>query len=113
MTKHFLNWKDTTVKSAGKKTALPYLSQIDRYYTGTLLSRILAMEKQTAISLEAAIHLLIENEQAARAAGRKGAEPGQMFWYAGHFVEWLSEIGYHVELTGDEFEPLIMSDKVA
>lgn len=71
------------------------------------------MKKRTPISLEAAIHVLVENEQAARAAGRKGTDPGHLFWYAYHFVEWISELGYHIDLTGDEFEAISMSDKIA
>lgn len=70
------------------------------------------MERKTAISLDAAIHLLVEYEQAARIAGRKGTDPGHLFWYAWHFVEWISELGFRIELTGDEFEAVSMSDKV-
>lgn len=70
------------------------------------------MKKQKPISLEEAVQLLIQNMQEARAAGRKGTEPGHLCWYLDHFVEWLVSIGYHVELTGDEFEPFVMSDHV-
>lgn len=87
-------------------------NEIDGYYRGTLLTRILSMEKKTPISLEAAVVLMVQHEQEARAAGRKGTEPGHLVWYAYHFVEWLEELGYHIELTGDEFEPLVMSDQI-
>lgn len=113
MAKHLLNWKNISCKYAGKKSSLPFLKEIDRYYMGTLLSRILDMKKQTPISLKAAIHLLVDHEDAAYAAGRKGTEPGHLCWYAPHFVEWISELGYHIELTGDEFEPFSITDKVA
>jgi hypothetical protein len=113
MTKHLLNWKNINCKCAGKNVSLPVANEIDGYYSGTLLSRILAMERKTPIALEAAIHLLVENEHAARAAGRTGTDPGHLFWYAYHFIEWIAEIGYHIELTGEEFEAPMMSDKIA
>ena len=72
------------------------------------------MEKKTPISLEAAaIHLLVDHEQAARKAGRKGTDPGHLFWYAYNFVDWISRNwAVHIDLAGDEFEPVSMSDKV-
>lgn len=113
MQKHLLNWKNVTCKYAGKKANRPFVKEIDRYYTGTLLSRILAMKKRTPVSLNAAIQLLAVHEQAAHAAGRKGTDPGHLCWYAPHFVEWISELGLHIELTGDEFEAPVMPDKIA
>lgn len=93
-------------------TNLPVANEIDSYYRGTLLTRILSMEKKTPISLEAAIILMVKHEHEARDAGRKGTESGHLVWYAYHFVEWLEGLDYHIELTGDEFEPVVMSDKV-
>lgn len=46
-------------------------------------------------------------------AHRLGYEPGECNWYFKNFVEWISSLGYHIELTGDEFEPYIKADKTA
>jgi hypothetical protein len=114
MTKRLLNWKNVVCHCAGRIEDLPLLNEIDSfYYQGTLLSQILAMEKKTPISADAAIQLLLEYEDAAQKAGRKGHEPGQMFYFSVHFVEWLSDIGYHVEITGDEFDPYNITDQVS
>ncbi len=70
------------------------------------------MKIQTPISLDDAIDLMHAHENEARAAGRKGAEPGHLCWFSYNFVEFIANLGYHIELTGDEFEPYSYSDKV-
>ena len=62
------------------------------------------MQTQKPISLEYAIGLLLDHQTAAMKAGRKGLEPGHAFWYGCNFIEWISSLGFHIELTGDEFE---------
>lgn len=110
--KHVLRWQNVTIHFAGRISNYPVVNEIDSYYRGELLSRILDMQKQMPISLEAAIHLLTKHEQEASDAGRKGTEPGHLFWYAWHFVEWIESLGYHIELTGDEFEAIGLSDRL-
>jgi hypothetical protein len=44
---------------------------------------------------------------------RNGFKPGECHWYFDHFVEWVSSLGYQIELAGDEFEPYPVADKVA
>ncbi len=94
MNNHILKWH----------SQIPIASELDINYRGTLLSRILAMQKQTPIALNEAVSLMVKHEHAASAAGRKGADVGHVFWYSFHFIEWLETIGYHIELTGDEFD---------
>lgn len=108
MKKHLLRWKNSKCKRTGR--TLPYLKEINIHYRGTLLSRILAMKKQRPIELESAVQLLMKYEHAARKAGRKGADPGHLCWYQYHFLEWLNGLGYHIELTGDEFESAVISE---
>lgn len=105
MHQHLLNWKIAPqIPAAG--ISWPTLSkQIDLNYRGTLLSRILEMEPKKPISLEQAIRLMEKHEDLARTAGRKSAEPGHLCWFSYNFVEFISTLGYHIELTGDEFEP--------
>lgn len=83
---------------------------IEHYYRGTLLSKILHMPKKNALTFDDAV----------RMAGRKhldatkvGHVPGESHWFLSHFVEWISELGFHIELNGDEFEASAMSDKIA
>ena len=104
MTKHLVRWKRFPCEPKSFFGSLSAANEMDRYYGYTLLSRILAMKKQTPISLESAIQSLIDHEEGAHRAGRKGMEPGHMFWYGLNFVDWISSVGYHIELTGDDFE---------
>jgi hypothetical protein len=46
-------------------------------------------------------------------AHRMGYQPGECNWYFKNFVEWVSSLGYHIELTGDEFELYLGDDKAA
>ena len=62
------------------------------------------MKQQKPLSLESAIQSLLDHEEGAMKAGRKGLEPGHALWYQCNFIEWISSLGYHIELTGDEFE---------
>jgi hypothetical protein len=113
MQKHLLNWKTVPTKPFARINWPTVSKQIDLNYRGTLLSRILAMEIKTAISLEEAIQLMKKQEESARSAGRKGAEPGHLCWFSYNFVEWISSLGFHIELTGDEFESYTPTDKSA
>lgn len=70
------------------------------------------MEKKQSIELLQAAHLAEEKFEEARKEGRFGHKPGECFWYLDHFVEWISGLGYHIELTGDEFEPYQMSSQI-
>jgi hypothetical protein len=44
---------------------------------------------------------------------RIGNKPEECHWYYQHFVEWISAQGYHIELTGDEFELWLDAHKSA
>jgi hypothetical protein len=66
------------------------------------------MKKLVPISFEKAISLVNERWQQAHRAKRRDT----INWLQQNFVEWISSQGYHIELTGDEFEPLLISDKL-
>jgi hypothetical protein len=70
------------------------------------------MEPKKPLSFEQAARLTEEKFFEANDARRVGYEPGQCFWYLDHFLEWISGLGYHIELTGDEFEPAQMSSQI-
>ena len=46
-------------------------------------------------------------------AQKFGSDYGHYGWYSEHFVEWISSLGYHIELTGDEFDVLAPSQQPA
>lgn len=56
------------------------------------------------MTYEEAIMLFDDRYNSAFQARDFGSKPGQCAWYFYHFVQYVSELGYHIELTGDEFE---------
>ncbi len=82
--------------------ALPSL--VASYYKGELIDQILRMEMKTPLLLHHAFKLASEARHAAEKEGHSGHEPHQSYWYYSHFLEYISELGFHIELTGDEFE---------
>lgn len=114
MTKHCLRWKDVKCKNInGEDTYLCIPTVIEIHSRGTLLSKILAMKPQKPISFDAAINLASEEQTKAFQERRMGSDRGQHCWYTDNFVEWIAELGYHIELTGDEFESYALTDLVA
>lgn len=69
------------------------------------------MAKKTPISFEAAINFVSDKQRDAFAAGQIGRNPGQYLWYQHNFIEFISDLGYHIEITGDEFDPGQMTDQ--
>jgi len=101
MEKHWIKWKTFRSKNIYGEpidTEFPYL--IDLNYKGALISQITKMKKKWPITFELAVRLASEKYNKSEF----GSKPGQKFWYSDNFVEFISELGYHIELTGDEFE---------
>lgn len=69
----------------------------------TLLSDILAMPKKKDISFEEAIRIVSEKAEEAFFAKCFGPKTGSWHWFHDHFTTYISNLGYHIELTGDEF----------
>lgn len=114
MTRHLVKWKPIKCKDVrGSDIDLDIASSIDIRYQGALLSCIVAMPKRHPISFADAIRLLSDKQTEAFDARLFGVQPGEYSWYGDHFVEWISSLGFHIELTGDEFESYTLSDKVA
>jgi hypothetical protein len=110
MPKHILNWKTVRLKNLrGSDCNLPLPGVINLIYRGRLLGCILGMKKMAPISFDKAISLANEEWQCAFRADRHD----QIDWLQENFVEWIAGQGYHIEITGDEFEPFWMSDKLA
>jgi len=76
---------------------LPFI--INRMYRCELLSRVLGMPKKNPIDFDEAIQMVMDKF----CNSENGHGRGQNLWYLKNFVEWISELGYHIELTGEEF----------
>jgi len=101
MSKQFVLWKTLRDKNVvGEPIDLEIPHIIDVYLKGALLSKILKMEKKTPIYFEDAVRKATKELFKADT----GHERGQNFWYLNHFIEFIAEQGFHIELTGDEFE---------
>ncbi len=73
-------------------------------YRGSLSHHILSMPLKNPMSFETAILMVSDEFSRAVKARKCGYEPGECHWYYKNFVQWISDKGWHIELTGDEFE---------
>ncbi len=113
MEHHLVKWKPIKSKSRfGNEVYLSVPEIVDISYRGTLLSHILRMQKKTPISFENAMLKLIDMHREKFDAGLFGDNPGQYGWYDLNFISWISSLGFHIELTGDEFETYALTDLV-
>jgi hypothetical protein len=103
--RNFALWKPVRCANPqGEWIDLGWARVIDKAYKGTLLTKILEMPRQRPISFEDAINLIEERKEQAFKEKDYGMKPGQYGWYIYNFVQYLSDLGYHIELTGDEIE---------
>lgn len=58
------------------------------------------MPRKNPLSFEQAI-VLAHQKYHAELDNRKFAKA---FWYTDNFIEYISNLGFHIELSGDEFE---------
>ena len=101
MDKHWVKWKTLRTKNIyGEPIDMEFPYLIETCYSGSLISQILKMPKKKPIAFE----------QAVRIAERQysdsdiSTEHHKMVKCTEYFIEFISEQGYHIELTGDEFE---------
>lgn len=114
MEKHLVNWRPIKTKTVrGADIVLGIPAAIDARSRGTLLSQILAMPKKTPVLFEDAVRMMFDKQGEAFKAGNFGYKRGHYHWYSVCFVGWISSLGYHIELTGEEFESYVLTDKVA
>lgn len=105
MVKNCVYWHPVRCKNIVGDDIYVHLPQIiDFYKKGSLISEILDMQKRNPISFEAAINIISDKQSEAFDSGQIGFKFGQYSWYAFNFTEYISSLGYHIELTGDEFE---------
>ena len=114
MTKHWVKWKKVqTLTVAGDVFLSGFPDMLDIRYRGTLLPSIIAMSKKTPISFDGAVVMTQSKYFAAIGQKKYGMTFGEANWFIGHFLEWISNQGYHIELTGDEFEHSAVVDKTS
>jgi hypothetical protein len=83
---------------------------IDVSYKGKLLTMILEMPEKNPISFEDALHIIDQKLTESFEASDFGPKPGQHHWYFRNFVSYISDLGHHIELTGDELEPFVVPE---
>lgn len=104
MEKHLVIWKKVRCKTLnGSEVYLGVPECLEGRYRGTLLSEILAMPKQKKVSFEDAVRMLSDAHLEAFNEDRVGRKYGECHWLMQNFISWISEQGFHIELTGDEF----------
>lgn len=109
MTKQLVRWKTfeaKNIRGANFQSNLPNL--LDLIYRGTLLSRILTMPRKKPISFIEGM-LLFHEEMLKRV---NDPEPDRCNWLYENCLEWISQQDYHIEINGDEFDPLNLTDKL-
>jgi hypothetical protein len=96
-----LHWHPVPVRSRkGHLFASTMPTVLNFHSKGLLLVSALAMPKKTPVLFEEIIKMTHEKINDADL----GLEPGQMQWIEKNFVQWVSDMGYHIEFTGDEFD---------
>lgn len=79
-----------------------------------LLQQIRQMPRKRPLTLQAAWRLMLQEVHRQIGLGNNEPEvPGHSNWIMANEVRWLSEQGFHVELTGDEFEIMDQSEATA
>lgn len=105
MHRQFTRWKHVYIEKgtpADGPDMLP--SVIDMDTNRALLHQIVAMPKGDPISFEDAVRHVEIKWGETFDTKNFGYEPGGAGWYTRNFVEYISSLGFHIELTGDEFE---------
>ena len=114
MPHHLLKWRAFKAKDVrGSDIEVDMAPSIDFYYRGKMLSEILQMPLRSPISFHEALHMAWVKQGEACDATKFGSAVGHYNWYSQNFVNWISSLGYHIELTGDEFEILHPSHRSA
>jgi hypothetical protein len=114
MRKQIVKWKPVSRKNiyGEEYVTAGYVELIVEAYRGTLIDEILSMPKKSGISFAVAVNMTCDAFHQACNNRKSGQEPGHGAWFHRNFVRYISEKGFHIELTGDEFEVLTLSSRV-
>lgn len=77
---------------------------VANYYKGELVDKILTMDRKKPISLHQALNMASDAHIKAVHENRFGHKKGQSGWHFSHLIDFISEQGFHIELSGDEFD---------
>lgn len=100
MAKHCLIWKRLTCKNVRGEDfdgGLPEIISLS--YRGRLLAEIANMPKAKPILFQDAVRKINELQVQALQQGNFKI----CSWYEENFVQFFSDQGFHIEVTGDEF----------
>lgn len=104
MLRHLVYWKPVyckNVRNTDFESGIPEV--VSRMTRGALISQILRMPEKKAISFEEAVRLI--NQMSFEALQKH--DPKLCVSLYKNFVRTISDAGYHIELTGDEFRPYL------
>jgi len=106
--RNLTRWKEVKTNARdGSVILLDRARILDKIYQGNLLLNIVRMPDKKPLSFESALEILECKLAECFSAGNIGHKPGQYNWYLEHFIEYISDLGYHIELTGDEIESVV------
>ncbi len=112
--KQLVLWKPVLCKSVNYTDVLAdIIGEMDVRHRGTLLYQIMKMPSKKPISLNDATRLLEQAVDKAFDLKKIHSQPGGSNWYYNNFISWISELGYHIDITGDEFEPYVISSQIS
>lgn len=115
MAKRIVCWKPVRNRNIyGREYFDPYGPRlVAKCYRGELVDEILSMPEKKSISFAEAMQLVADysNQEFDKRvkeleSGKTTEETPKALWFYENFVQFISEQGYHIELTGDEFESL-------
>ncbi len=106
MVKRVLKWRPVRLLAVD---GFEYLEDelpgvIASFYKGELVDRILKMDRKKPISFYQAVNLASDGHYRASVDDRFGHNKGESGWHFSHFLDFISDQGFHIELTGDEFD---------
>ncbi len=105
MQRHLAKWKHVYIGKGTPADGPDMLPTVIYYETkATLIYQIVSMPKGNPISFEDAVRYVEKKWCESFDSKNFGYEPGGAGWYTKHFVDYISSLGFHIELSGDEFE---------
>ena len=99
--RQIVKWKTiTSFNIYGEPYQDDFPSIIEIHYRGNLIPRILDMPRKEPIYFYDAVKWA--EKEYMRCIDVMAVKASK--FYLDYFVEWISEMGHHIELTGDEFD---------
>ncbi len=102
MTKQCVFWRPIILKTVRGRDFVSHTADlIASHYRGSLIAEIQKMQRKQSITFEEAVGLIHDEQLKARSNAKKYLS------YYENFIQYVSDLGFHIELTGDEFEVVL------